>query len=119
VVRETFIISSNLARLKPVQDGPLEPRNAISASNVAVGLTIAAVPYWIQDLIVGLIATSAGVALTFNIAHAADRAAISPWWNRRAIAKSPRFWKTFGVLCLVFGVALLAVVPFGARGRLH
>ena len=75
-------------------------------------------PYWVQDLIVGMIALAAGIAFTFNIANAADRAAISPWWNRRAITKTPRFWRTFGVLCLVFGVALLAVVPFGATGRL-
>lgn len=86
--------------------------------NQVVGLTIRTVPYWIQDLIVGVIAMAAGIAFTFNIAHAADHAAISPWWNRRAMAKTPRFWKAFGVLCLVFGIALLAVVPFGATGRL-
>ena len=101
--------------------GTLAPPPAVRAlAQGTAGRTIAAVadvPGGVANLVAGTFGTTIGILLTFDVSEATKRAANSRWLNRRSYTKLPRFWRAFGVLCLLFGSLLLVVGALTLWGR--
>jgi hypothetical protein len=82
---------------------------------VTVGLVL--------SLVLGLSATAAGAIFVVNIGGARDRVAgfhgrpdVPRAWRRNR-QNDPRFWFSFGIVCLVIGLADLAAVGLALAGH--
>lgn len=77
----------------------------------------------VVSLIFGVAATAAGAVFLLNVGQARDRAAGfyartgAARGGRRNQQSDPRFWRSFGVVFLVIGLADLAAVGFALGGR--